>query len=35
LYVVAGTLAVSAVVTLMLSRKGAKEAVVPGVRHHS
>jgi ACS family tartrate transporter-like MFS transporter len=35
LYVVAGTLAVSAVVTLMLSRKEAREAAVPGVRHHS
>ncbi|KVN43994.1 hypothetical protein WJ64_29355 [Burkholderia ubonensis] len=34
LYVVAGTLAVSAVVTLLLSRKGAQREVVSGVRHN-
>ncbi len=34
LYVVAGTLVVSAVVTLMLSRKGAREQVVSGVGQH-
>ncbi|KVD53783.1 MFS transporter [Burkholderia ubonensis] len=34
LYVVAGTLAVSAVVTLLLSRKGAQREVVSRVRHN-
>lgn len=34
LYVVAGTLAASAVVTLLPSRKGAREAVVSGVQDH-
>jgi ACS family tartrate transporter-like MFS transporter len=34
LYVVAGTLAVSAVVTLMLSRKEARAQVVTGAQQH-
>ncbi|MCO8646788.1 MFS transporter, partial [Burkholderia multivorans] len=34
LYVVAATLAVSAIVTLMLSRKGAREQVASRVQHH-